>query len=117
MLKHSLGAFSFEKMTLGPNERDTSSITYCGRGPASSAPFRGGVVDLCTMEIMHDAASIARLHQHEVRAKQARACDAERAGFLTPTHASNNFFVAIIRCLFERKIRKRIDDATIYRLE
>lgn len=46
MLKHSLGAFSFGKMTLGPNERDTSSITYCGRSLASSAPFRGGVVDL-----------------------------------------------------------------------
>ena len=52
---------------------------------------------------IHDAASIARLHQHDVRAKQARACDAERTGFLTPifilvtspacwrviTHASN----------------------------
>lgn len=46
MLKHSLGAFSSGKMTLGPNERDTSSITYCGRSLASSAPFRGGVVDL-----------------------------------------------------------------------
>ena len=45
MLKHSLGAFSSGKMTLGPNERDTSSITYCGRSLASSAPFRGGVVD------------------------------------------------------------------------
>lgn len=45
MLKHSLGAFSFGKMTLGPNERDTSSITYCGRSLASFAPFRGGVVD------------------------------------------------------------------------
>ena len=45
MLKHSLGAFSFGKMTLGPNERDTSFITYCGRSPASSAHFRGGVVD------------------------------------------------------------------------
>ena len=33
-------------MTLGPNERDTNSITYCGRNPASSAPFRGGVVDI-----------------------------------------------------------------------
>lgn len=32
-------------MTLGPNERDTSFITYCGRSPASSAHFRGGVVD------------------------------------------------------------------------
>ena len=43
------------------------------------------------------------MYQHDVRAKQARACDAERAGFLTPifilvtspacwrviTHASN----------------------------
>ena len=26
------------------------------------------------MKIEYDAASIARLHQHEVRAKQARAC-------------------------------------------
>ena len=46
MLKHSLGAFSSGKMTLGPNERDTSSITYCGRSLANSAPFRDGVVDL-----------------------------------------------------------------------
>ena len=56
------------------------------------------------MKIEYDAASIARLHQaalsagkqrrsrsveHEVRAKQARACDAEQTGFLTPAYASN----------------------------
>ena len=29
------------------------------------------------------------MHQHDVRAKQARACDAERTGFLTPKYASN----------------------------
>lgn len=51
MLKHSLGAFSSGKMTLGPNERDTSSITYCGRSLASSAPFRGGVVDIFPQNI------------------------------------------------------------------
>ena len=27
-------------------------------------------------------------HQHDVRAKQAKACDAERAGFQAPAHAS-----------------------------
>ena len=28
------------------------------------------------------------MYQHDVRAKQARACDAERTGFLTPAYAS-----------------------------
>ena len=41
------------------------------------------------MKIEYDAASIARLHQHEVRAKQERACDVEQTGFLTPAYASN----------------------------
>ena len=54
MLKHSLGAFSSGKMTLGPNERDTSSITYCGRSLASSAPFRGGVVDIDNANGVYD---------------------------------------------------------------
>ena len=31
----------------------------------------------------------ARLHQHDVRAKQTKVCDAERTGFSTPTYASN----------------------------
>ena len=53
--------------------------------------------------VINDTASCARAYQHDVRAKQARACDAERAGFRAPifilvtspacwrviTHASN----------------------------
>ena len=31
----------------------------------------------------------ARLHQHDVRAKQTKVCDAERTGFPTPAYASN----------------------------
>ena len=30
----------------------------------------------------------ARLHQHDVRAKQTKVCDAERTGFPTPAYAS-----------------------------
>ena len=59
MLKHSLGAFSSGKMTLGPNERDTSSITYCGRSLASSAPFRGGVVDSLSCPNRHTSPASA----------------------------------------------------------
>ena len=29
------------------------------------------------------------MHQHDVRAKQTKVCDAERAEFRTPSHASN----------------------------
>ena len=47
-------------MTLGPNERDTSSITYCGRSLASSAPFRGGVVDFANDEIRDSSDVIVR---------------------------------------------------------
>ena len=39
--------------------------------------------------VEYDTVSYARVYQHDVRAKQAKACDTERAGFLTPTHASN----------------------------
>ena len=39
--------------------------------------------------ITHDTASCARVYQHDVRAKQTKVCDAERAGFHTPTHASD----------------------------
>ena len=31
----------------------------------------------------------ARLHQHDVRAKQTKVCDAERTGFPTPAYTSN----------------------------
>lgn len=31
----------------------------------------------------------ARLHQHDVRAKQTKVCNAERTWFLTPAYASN----------------------------
>ena len=37
----------------------------------------------------YDTASCARVYQHDVRAKQTKVCDAERAGFHTPTHAPN----------------------------
>lgn len=30
----------------------------------------------------------ARLHQHDVRAKHTKVCDAERTGFQTPAYAS-----------------------------
>ena len=36
----------------------------------------------------NDTASYARVYQHDVRAKQTKVCDAERAGFQTPPHAS-----------------------------
>ena len=36
----------------------------------------------------HDTATYARVYQHDVRAKQTKVCDVERAGFHTPTHAS-----------------------------
>ena len=37
----------------------------------------------------YDTANCARVYQHDVRAKQTKVCDAERAGFQTPTHSSN----------------------------
>ena len=36
-----------------------------------------------------DTASCARVYQHDVRAKQTKVCDAERAWFQASTHASN----------------------------
>ena len=32
----------------------------------------------------YDTANCARVYQHDVRAKQTKVCDAERAGFQTP---------------------------------
>ena len=46
-------------------------------------------VDFVKSCIIYDTASYARVYQHDVRAKQTKVCDAERAGFHTPTHASN----------------------------
>lgn len=37
----------------------------------------------------YDTANCARVYKHDVRAKQTKVCDAERAGFQTPTHSSN----------------------------
>ena len=37
----------------------------------------------------YDTANCARVYQHDVRAKQTKVCDAEQAGFQTPTHSSN----------------------------
>ena len=43
----------------------------------------------CTKPARADKRRRSRSIEHDVRAKQARACDAERAGFPTPAHASS----------------------------
>ena len=37
------------------------------------------------MENIKGLLEYARVYQHDVRAKQTKVCDAERAGFLTPS--------------------------------
>ena len=85
MLKHSLGAFSSGKMTLGPNERDTSSITYCGRSLAIVLP-RDCVVSHA-IEKRHLKKAVIK----DVKIPHTQgyvACNTHRSGYLKPTQPS-----------------------------
>ena len=55
--------------------------SFAGGAACNAAGILGGAPN--------DTASYARVYQHDVRAKQTKVCDAERAGFQTPTHSSN----------------------------
>ena len=65
------------------------AVARFGASLDSGPPMIPRVTLACTKPARAGKRRRSRSTEHDVRVKQARACDAERAWFRVPTHASN----------------------------